>query len=52
MQAELTEQKDGAMLRGGGGAHTPVVGIFLGTLWYVHKKTKPDLLLPWPPKQK
>ena len=47
MQAELTEQKDGAMLRGvGGGAHSPVVGIFLGTLQYVHKKTKPDLLLP------
>ena len=34
MQAELTEQKDGAKL--GGGGTQPCGRFFLGTLWYVY----------------
>ena len=42
MQAELTEQKDGAMLRGvvGGGAHSPVVGIFFRDFAICPQKNK------------
>lgn len=41
MQAELTEQKDGAMLRGvGGGAHSPVVGIFFRDFAVCPQKNK------------
>ena len=39
MQAELTEQKDGAKLGGGGGTQ-PCGRFFLGTLWYVYKQNK------------
>ena len=40
MQAELTEQKDGAMLRGVGGAHSPVVGIFFKDFAVCPQKNK------------
>ena len=38
MQAELTEQKDGAMLRGV--AHSPVVGIFFRDFAVCPQKNK------------
>ena len=41
MQAELTEQKDGAMLRGVVmGAHSPVVGIFFRDFAVCPQKNK------------